>query len=58
MRGCTVCVNAKKFSLCNQVEYLHLTLIKVTVFPVIIRESENIYKKIHFKLKQCNEYSA
>jgi len=55
VRGCDVCVNAKKFSsLCNQAEYFHLTLIKVTVFPVKkFRESEYICKKIHFKLNSA-----
>ena len=43
-------MNAKKFILFNQVEYFRSTLIKVTVFPVIIRESEYINKNTHFKL--------
>jgi len=45
-----VCVIAKLLILCNHVEYFHSTLIKFTVFRVIIREREDIYKKIHFKL--------
>jgi hypothetical protein len=51
-------VKANKFILCNQVEYFRSTLIEVTVFPVIIRESEYIYKKIFVRFKRNSVMNA
>jgi len=58
VRGRSVCVKANKFILCNQVEYFRSTLIEVTVFPVIIRESEYIYKKIFVRFKRNSVMNA